>query len=127
MKKSLIFSIPVVFLVIVISGVITFSKVNSEPTFDPAQFNWQKNGKDGYIVKMTNGNISSPVKGKVLTDANCDPDSQGLSHCEVTVALQTGEQIEFVITHNMMNYPCLDLESTIEISPLENDYVKVTT
>jgi hypothetical protein len=125
MKKGLLICIPVLFLIIVASGVFIYSKAHSKPAFDPNQFNWQENGKDGYIVKMKSGNISSPIKGKVLNDANCDPDSEGLSHCKVTVALENGKQIEFEMTHNMMNYPCLDLQSTIKLSPYEKGYVKV--
>lgn len=126
MKRSLLIAIPVFFLIIVASGVFIYSKANSKPAFDPAQFNWQENGKDGYIVKIKSGNISSPIKGKVLNDANCDPDSEGLSHCSVTVALENGKQIKFEMTHNMMNYPCLDLQSTVELSPFGEGYVKVT-
>lgn len=128
MKKGIIIFISVFVLIAIVSVVFLFSnnKEEAKTTFNPKQFNWQENGKDGtYIVKMKSDTLSSPVKVKVLTDDNCDPDAEGLSHCNVTVGLPDGKQIEFNMTHNMMNFPCLNLDSTIELSPYSNGYAKV--
>ncbi|MFB6469425.1 hypothetical protein ACE38V_22070 [Cytobacillus sp. Hz8] len=132
MKKGLLIYTTVFVLIILAGGVLLLnnsknnSKEEAKQTFNSEQFNWQENGKKGtYIVKIKSGSLSSPVKAKVLTDDNCDPDSKGLSHCNVVVALQNEKQIKFVMTHNMMNYPCLNLQSTIELSPYREGYAKV--
>lgn len=127
-KRIFIFVTAFVLIFVVSAAVFLFSKNKEEAkiAFNADQFNWQQNGKDGtYIVKMKNNNLSSPVKVKVLNDANCDPDSQGLSHCNVTVTSPDGKQIDFEMTHNMMNFPCLDLKSTVELSPYTDGYAKV--
>lgn len=132
MKKVILISVPILIVILAVVGVFLFSnskagtKQASTSTFDPDLFNWQQNGKGGaYIVQMKSEKVSSPIKAKVLIDANCDPDRQGLSHCNVTVKQQDGKQIQFVMTHNMMNYPCLNLKSTIEISPYAEGWAKV--
>lgn len=132
MKKGLLISLPILFLIIVVGGVFLFNynkadtKQASTQAFDPDLFNWQQNGKGGeYIVQMKGSDLDSPVKAKVLTDDNCDPDNEGLSHCTVGVDLENGQHIEFTMTHNMMNFPCLDLKSTVKISPYAKGWAKV--
>lgn len=128
MRKGLLIITVTVAFIILLSIVFLFnnSKEDEKQSFNPTQYNWQENGKDGaYIVKIKSGNLPSAIKAKVSTDDNCDPDSKGLSHCNVVVTLQNGKQIEFVMTHNMMNYPCLELNSSVNLSPFSKGYAKV--
>ncbi|HLR69033.1 MAG TPA: hypothetical protein VK105_18275 [Virgibacillus sp.] len=94
--------------------------------FAPENFDWQHNGKGGeYIVKLIQGEIEGKTKGEVLTDENCERDEEGLSRCNQKVLLENGDEIEFIMPHNMMKHRCLSPGETIEIVPYTDDgYVK---
>lgn len=94
--------------------------------FIPEKFDWQHNGKGGeYIVKLIQGEIEEKVQGEVLTDENCEKDEEGLSRCNQKVLLEDGDEIEFIMPHNMMKHRCLSPGETIEIVPYTDDgYVK---
>lgn len=94
--------------------------------FTPENFDWQHNGKGGeYIVKLIQGEIKEETKGEVLTDENCERDEEGISRCNQKVLLENGNEIEFIMPHNMRKHRCLAPGETIEIVPYTEDgYVK---
>lgn len=49
-----------------------------------------------------------PVVATVLTDENCAPDAQGISHCRNVVRLPGGDKIVLRHPHAMMEVPCLE-------------------
>ncbi len=48
-----------------------------------------------------------PVVGTVLTDEDCMPDQQGISHCRNVVRLAGGKTIVLRHPHEMQKVPCL--------------------
>jgi hypothetical protein len=48
-----------------------------------------------------------PMEGTVLTDEDCAPDAQGISHCRNEVQLANGETVVLRHPHNMQQVPCL--------------------
>jgi len=87
--------------------------------FTPESFDWQHNGKGGeYIVKFIQGEIVEVTKGEVLTDENCERDEEGISRCNQKVLLENGDEIEFIMPHNMMKHRCLAPGETVELVPL---------
>jgi hypothetical protein len=53
----------------------------------------------------------------VLTDSNCTPDGQGISHCFNTVRLPNGQVITVRHDHNMRVVPCLAPGESIRLVP----------
>src|SRR5699024_4080859 len=104
----------------------TAGNIPESEEFTPESFDWQHNGKGGeYIVKLIQGEIEEEIKGEVLTDENCEKDEEGLSRCNQKVLLENGDEIEFIMPHNMMKHRCLSPGETIEIDPYtEVGYVK---
>ena len=49
-----------------------------------------------------------PVVGTILTDEDCAPDAQGVSHCRNVVRLPNGHKIVLRHPHAMMEVPCLE-------------------
>lgn len=47
------------------------------------------------------------VKATVLTDENCEPDAQGISHCRNRVRLASGQTVSLRHPHDMNQVPCL--------------------
>lgn len=95
--------------------------------FTPESFDWQHNGKGGeYIVKFIQGEIVEVTKGEVLTDENCERDEEGISRCNQKVLLENGDEIEFIMPHNMMKHRCLAPGETVKLVPYSDDgYNKV--
>ena len=53
----------------------------------------------------------------VLTDTNCTPDGQGVSHCYNTMKLPDGKVITVRHDHNMHMVPCLAPGESIRLVP----------
>jgi hypothetical protein len=47
------------------------------------------------------------VEAMVLTDENCAPDPQGISHCRNEVQLASGQTVVLRHSHDMQLVPCL--------------------
>src|SRR5690625_1014412 len=93
--------------------------IRDSEEFTPESFEWQHNGKGGeYIVKLIQGEIVEVTKGEVLTDENCERDEEGISRCNQKVLLENGDEIEFIMPHNMMKHRCLAPGETVELVPL---------
>jgi hypothetical protein len=50
---------------------------------------------------------SGTVKATVLSDENCEPDAQGISHCRNRVRLASGQTLTLRHPHDMNKVPCL--------------------
>jgi hypothetical protein len=50
---------------------------------------------------------AGPVTAVVLTDEECEPDAQGISHCRNEVQLPSGETVVLRHLHDMMRVECL--------------------
>lgn len=67
------------------------------------------NGVGGLeLVYLTKGTMPRrPTKATVLTDTDCAPDRNGVSHCSNILRLASGRRITVRHDHKMMNDPCL--------------------
>jgi hypothetical protein len=67
------------------------------------------NGLRGHeIVYLILGNrLTQTTTATVLTDSNCAPDTNEISHCLNTPKLANGKRITVRHDHNMANDPCL--------------------
>jgi hypothetical protein len=54
-----------------------------------------------------------PVQATVLTDENCAPDRQGISHCRNAVRLAGGGIVVLRHPHEMHHVPCLEPGETV--------------
>jgi len=50
---------------------------------------------------------AEPVTAVILTDEECEPDSQGISHCRNEAQLPSGETVVLRHSHDMMQVECL--------------------
>ena len=50
---------------------------------------------------------SQPSMATVMSDENCAPDSQGVSHCTNRLRLDDGSQMTVMHPHRMAEVPCL--------------------
>ena len=48
-----------------------------------------------------------PVMGTVVSDANCEPDAAGVSHCRNVVRMPGGRRLTVRHPHRMMEVPCM--------------------
>jgi hypothetical protein len=71
-----------------------------EPAPSPAPTTLHAGLEEG---QLPNG----PVMATVLTDEDCAPDSQGISHCRNEVQLASGQIVVLRHPHNMQVVPCL--------------------
>ena len=63
------------------------------------------------------------VTGTVTTDADCDPDAQGLNHCHNDIDLGNGRSIAVINNHTMHRYPCLAPGQRLSITRLNANWV----
>jgi len=85
---------------------------------------WYDNGHGGqYVLQVIQGQNPAPgsrFTGIVKSDANCEPDAQGLNHCHNAIELSSGRQVTVVNNHQMMRNRCLapgDRISFIALTP----------
>lgn len=50
---------------------------------------------------------ASEVDAEVLTDENCTPDAQGVSHCRNEIRMEGGKTVRIQHDHRMHEVPCL--------------------
>ena len=55
------------------------------------------------------------VKATVLTDEDCAPDAQGVSHCRNKLRLPSGKTIEVRHPHRMHDVPCMTPGETVRV------------
>lgn len=72
---------------------------------------WYSNGAHGvYVLNLFEGVpplAQHQLEGVVLSDANCMPDANGLSHCHNRIGMVDGRQITVINNHQMSRYGCL--------------------
>ena len=88
---------------------------------------WQDNGHNGlYVLQPFKGQLAKGEKrvvGTVVSDADCDIDAEGLSHCHNDIQLPGGRTITVINTHNMHVNRCLGGGDRIELSRLGNTWI----
>lgn len=82
------------------SDVRTVLVFSQEPSPSPSQQRLHAGLEKGKLP-------SGMVMGTVLTDEDCAPDRQGISHCRNLVRLASGRTIVLRHPHNMTKVPCL--------------------
>jgi len=119
-----------------VGGLVTFGvfyytqqPASAEPAI-PAGINlksWFDNGAGGVrLLNVVQGEAPAAreqVTGTVLTDTNCEPDAQGLSHCHNIIDLGGGRRIEVVNNHIMSKHPCLSPGQRITVTRFNKDWV----
>jgi hypothetical protein len=58
-----------------------------------------------------------PMMAEVMTDSDCQPDAQMISHCRNVVRLGSGRQIVLRHPHNMSTIPCLAPGERVRLIP----------
>jgi len=102
---------------------------SAEPTIPPGAklASWFDNGAGGRRVLQVYRGDAPPVGvrlvGTVMSDTNCEPDSQGLSHCHNVINLSNGRRIEIVNTHIMTRHPCLAPGDRVSVTRLNENWV----
>ena len=60
---------------------------------------------------------ASPMMATVLSDANCAPDAQGLSHCRNELRMADGSALTVRHVHRMAEVPCLSPGEEVLVVP----------
>ena len=88
---------------------------------------WFDNGQSGqHLLNIWQGSAPTAgvqVVGTVMTDTNCEPDAEGLSHCHNIIDLGNGRSIEVIDTHIMSRHPCLSPGQRLTLTRLNADWV----
>lgn len=79
----------------------TVTVYNHEPSPSPSPVHLNAGLEAGTLP-------DKPVLGTVLTDEDCEPDAQGISHCRNVVRLPGGAKIVLRHPHAMMEVECLE-------------------
>lgn len=58
-----------------------------------------------------------PTMATVLTDENCEPDAQGISHCRNELELADGTRLVVRHDHRMHEVPCLTPGEQLAVQP----------
>lgn len=93
---------------------------------------WYENGTGGrYVAPVIDGSTqalrSGSRVGLVLTDTNCTPDAQGLSHCHNSIAFNDGTRITIQDNHQMSRHRCLRPGERVRVSWLKGQWVRLQT
>lgn len=93
---------------------------------------WYKNGAGGhYIAPLIAGSAQSLASGsrigRVLTDTNCTPDAQGLSHCHNNIEFSDGSRITIMDTHQMSRHRCLRPGERVRVKLFSEQWVTLQT
>lgn len=131
--KTIVTGRSLMLMVLVAAAVVLAgcSRAGAEPTLPPNAGiqNWYQNGAGGrYVVPVISGQasaVSGPMRGEVLTDSDCTPDVQGLSHCHNIIGLRNGARIQIQNNHKMSIHRCLRPGETVMVQPLHGQWVTV--
>ncbi len=67
-------------------------------------------------VKIERGRLpQGQSRGTVVTDENCEPDAEGISHCLNRIRFDGGESIEVRHPHDMSKVACLAPGEEVEV------------
>ena len=93
---------------------------------------WYENGTGGhYIAPVIAGSAQSLASGsrigRVLTDTNCTPDAQGLSHCHNSIEFSDGSRITIMDNHQMSRHRCLRPGELVRVKLFGEQWVTLQT
>ena len=75
-------------------------------------------GFDGLHAKLVSGTMpAAAVSATVLTDEQCQPDAQGISHCLNRMRLDDGSELEVRHPHDMGKVSCLAPGEHVRLMP----------
>ncbi len=75
-------------------------------------------GFDGLHAKLISGGMpAGATQATVLTDEECQADSQGISHCLNRLRLPDGSEIQVRHPHDMHAVPCLAPGESVRLVP----------
>ncbi|MGZ4137590.1 MAG: hypothetical protein ACXVPX_08475 [Actinomycetota bacterium] len=60
---------------------------------------------------------AGPMMATVLSDANCAPDADGVSHCLNRLRLDSGSELTVRHNHRMIEVPCLSPGERVLVEP----------
>jgi hypothetical protein len=74
---------------------------------------------DGLHAKLVGGGTmpAAETQATVLTDEQCQPDAEGISHCLNRLRLSDGTEIAVRHPHNMQKVPCLSPGEHVQVVP----------
>lgn len=73
---------------------------------------------DGLHAKLVGGTMpKAATQATVLTDEQCQPDAQEISHCLNRLRLADGSEIAVRHPHNMSEVPCLAPGERVQLAP----------
>ena len=73
---------------------------------------------DGLHAKLIGGTMpAATTEATVLSDEQCEPDGQGISHCLNRLRLPDGSEIAVRHPHNMDGVPCLAPGENVRLVP----------
>ncbi len=105
-----------------------------EPAIPPGAGiqSWYENGTGGrYVAPIIVGTTQSLAPGgqvgTVLTDTNCTPDAQGLSHCHNSIKFGDGSRITIMDNHQMSRHRCLRPGEQVRVSLFKGRWVRLQT
>lgn len=88
---------------------------------------WRDNGHGGqYVLQLLEGKApeaGKEVAGVVLSDTNCQPDTQGFSHCNNGIRLANGARITVINTHQMWRYQCLHPGEAVSVTRVNASWI----
>lgn len=106
----------------------------AEPAIPPGAGiqSWFENGTGGrYVAPVIEGSPSALATGArigtVLSDTDCEPDTQGLSHCHNGIAFDNGSRITIMDSHQMRRHRCLRPGERVQVSRLADGWVVLHT
>lgn len=107
---------------------------SQQPAIPPTAgiHSWYENGSGGrYVAPVIAGSVRALASGGrigvVLSDTDCTPDAQGLSHCRNGIAFADGTRITIVDHHQMSRFRCLRPGERVRVSLLEGKWVRLQT
>lgn len=88
---------------------------------------WFDNGQGGqHLLQIFQGApppAGVQIAGTVMTDTDCTPDAEGLSHCHNRIDLANGQSFTVVNTHIMTVHPCLSPGEAVVVRRLNAGWV----
>jgi hypothetical protein len=70
-----------------------------------------------HVLDLKGSVPGGPVAATVLSDENCEPDAQGVSHCVNRLRLAGGGTLVVRHPHRMMEVPCLEPGEHVMVRP----------
>lgn len=125
---------PVLRLFALAGAALVLAACGAQPSIPPGAGiqSWHENGAGGrYVVNVIAGSPAAVAAhgtiGTVLTDSDCAPDAEGLSHCHNMIALAGGATITIQDNHQMSRHRCLRPGETVRVAALGGRWIVLQT